>query len=368
MNKNKILITIFIIILTLPALDAIFRFSPIQQLFEKRQLSPKPDFPKSVANLKTFPQKYENYFNDNYGFRKTFIAANSYLMDNVFNESPDARAVRGKDDWLFFDNHGSLLDAAGKAYISDKLIARGIEHFYRNWQEAKAQNIEYVLVIAADKSTIYSEYLPDYINVKNNHRIDKFLKALQKKYPNFPVVDLRATILEAKKHETVYHKTDTHWNELGAHYGYMEIMNFLKKNNPEILIHPRADFVAKNDRFYRGDISDIMGVKTENIDYYLVPKFRKNGFKIDPTDADQKLFHHPIFRGNVDENLPILFVYKDSFFDNLIEYFDESFARSYFINEFPCDINYELIKNYRPNFVIQQFWEDRLEWVLNQCK
>src|SRR3989338_6714146 len=75
---------------------------------------------------------------------------------------------------------------------------------------------------AADKTSIYPEFLPNYIKVSNkNHRIDKFIKILRKKSADFPLLDLRPILLEAKKNEIIYHETDTHWNARGAHYGYV---------------------------------------------------------------------------------------------------------------------------------------------------
>ena len=356
MRQNKILTLLFGLILLLPALDMIFHFSPVKELFEKRLPTPKPQFSLTAD----YPQNFAKYFDDSYGFRKTFITINSKIMDKLFNESPDARAVIGKDGWFYFDNYNSLVDAAGKADLSDELVMRGVESFYKNWQMLRSKNIDYLLVIAADKSTIYPEFLPDYIEPKGPHRIDKFLKALKALHPDFPVLDLRPILLAAKKNEIIYHKTDTHWNKRGAHYAYMEIAKKLG-----IKPHSRSEFFNKEDELIRGDISDIMGVETTNLNYDLNPKFV-------PTIREEKnpaleKFYKPNFLVNENQNLGRLLVYKDSFFLNLIDLISLHFSSSIFINEFPCDLNYETIKNLRPNLVIQEFWEGRVEVVLSQC-
>lgn len=358
MKKNKFLIIIFALILALPALDTLFNFSPVKDLFEKRLPVEKPQFSFS----KDYPQNFEKYFNDNYGFRKTLISLNSKIMDKIFDESPDARAVMGKDDWFYFDNHNSLLDATGRALLSDELVERGVESFYRNWQKMRAKNIDYLLVIAADKSTVYPEFLPDYIKPSGPHRIDKFLNALLKKYPDFPVIDLRPILLEAKKRDVIYHKTDTHWNKRGAHAAYMAIAKKLK-----ISAHPRSDYFNKEDDMIRGDISDIMNSEARSQDFSLSPKFKSAFRKIAPSKKEFDQFHLPDFYVNKNSDLPVLFAYKDSFFGDLLDFTSEHFSRSFYINEFPCDLNYEIIKNYRPNLVIQEFWEGRIEVVLNQC-
>jgi hypothetical protein len=360
--QSKFLTITFALILALPTLDSIFHFSPIKDLFEKRLPAEKPQFSFS----KDYPKNFEKFFDDNYGFRKTLIAINANIADDIFNESPDARAVIGKDGWLYFDNENSLLDATGRATLSDDLVARGVESFAKNWQKMREKNINYLLIIAADKSTIYPEFLPDYIKPSEPHRIDKFLDALRKKYPDFPVLDLRPLLKKSKKMaegtELIYHKTDTHWNRRGAHYAYLEIAKKLNLK-PQL----REDFFNKEDDMIRGDISDIMNSESRHLDYSLAPKFKESHFVVPATNEEIEKFHRPMFYANKNKNLPIIFVYKDSYFGDLISLVSEHFSRSFYVNEFPCDLNYEIIKNFHPNVVVQEFWEGRIEVVLNRC-
>jgi hypothetical protein len=294
-------------------------------------------------------------------------------MDDVFNESPDVRAVKGKNDWLFFDNENSLLDAAGKAVLDQNLIDHGVEVFAENWRKMRAEKINYLLVIAADKSTVYPEFLPNYIkpSAEGTHRIDKFLSALLKKYPDFPVLDLRLILKKAKEKEILYHQTDTHWNRRGGHYAYVEIMKNLAKNNHKnfnFKPHLRDDFVEKEDELIRGDISDIMNSDAQNLSYDLLPKFKPNAYFFDAAKEYQEKFHKPIFLANKNQNLPIIFAYKDSYFGDLFLYVMEHFSRGYFINEHRCALDYEAVKTFYPDVVIQEFWEGRIELILNRCQ
>lgn len=365
--KNKFLTLIFALILLLPALDSLFHFSPVKELFEKRLPVAKPQF----SFTKDYPRNFEKFFDDNYGFRKTLIAINADIADDIFDESPDARAVIGKDGWLYFDNHDSLLDATGRAVLSDKLVERGVESFARNWQEMRKKNIKYLLVIAADKSSVYPEFLPDYIKPSEPHRIDKFLNALKKKYPDFPVLDLRPILKKAKEKEIVYQKTDTHWNRRGAHYSYVEIMKMLG-----IKPHFRDEFINTEGGLIRGDISEIMSSDAMNVNFELEPKFPVT-FEYALTQhspreefVKQKMdrFYNPTVYRNSNKNLPVAFVYKDSFFGDLAAFTAEHFSMLFSANEFPCDLDYEIIKNFHPNVVIQEFWEGRVGVVLSECR
>ncbi len=360
MNQNKFLVIFFILILLIPSLESVFGFSPIKELFEKRNALSKPEFSWS----KSYPAEFQAYFNDNFGMRKTLIYLNSFISDKIFSESPDSRAVIGKEGWFYFDNRNSLLDAAGKVDLDPILIERGVDIFYKNWQFLKSKNIKYLLVISPDKSTVYPEFLPDYIKPVSHKRIDKFINALTAKYPDFPILDLRPIMLEAKKNEIVYHQTDTHWNRRGSHYGYVAIMKKLGAKP-----HPRSQYVEVVSGDIRGDISDIMGLKNTNPDLNLVAKFNQSSSQVSPDIYPQEIrqFHRPVLFLNKNKNLPRLFVYKDSFFSNLFDYVSEHFSWSLYVNEFPCDLKFDSIKKFHPNSVIQQFWEGRIEEVLKNC-
>ncbi len=156
-NFNHILV-IFAAILVLPSLDNIFNFLPIKELFKKRTLKNNPEAPSNYQELTKYPQEFEAFYNDNFGLRKTLITLNSKIMDKVFNQSPSERALMGKGGWLYFDNYNSLADAEGKMFYDQKILENGVAALIRNWQELQKNNIDYVFVVAADKSTIYPEF------------------------------------------------------------------------------------------------------------------------------------------------------------------------------------------------------------------
>lgn len=365
MKQNKFLIISFALVLVIPTLDSIFKFSPVQELFEKRKEVAAPKVPQSLADLIAFPKSFDAFFNDNYGMRKTLIAMHSALMDKVFDESPSARVVIGKEGWYYFNNYNSVLDAQGQATISDELIARGVEHFQKNRKEVENSGMTYLLIIAADKTSIYPEFLPDYIKPTplGNHRIDKFLDALKAKYPDFPVIDARPILLQAKLKEKVYQETDTHWNRRGAHATYMEMMKKLK-----ITPNPRSKFNDVAEEWIKGDISDIMGNGASNLNYELAPKFKETIHPVSATEFEKKKFHNVTIFSNDNKNLPRLFVYQDSYFGDLFRFVSQHFSYAFFTNQYPCDIELETVKKYHPNVVMQEFWEGRVEVVLNTCK
>jgi len=48
---------------------------------------------------------------------------------------------------------------------------------------------------------------------------------LREENPEIQLIDVRRELIEAKKNQQVYYKTDTHWNQRGAFVGYSKIIN-----------------------------------------------------------------------------------------------------------------------------------------------
>ncbi len=229
------------------------------------------------------------------------------------------------------------------------------------------------MVIAADKSFIYQEFLPDYIKIAEKHRIDQLISAILAIEPNFNLIDLRPIMTKAKQKEIIYHQTDTHWNRRGAHYGYLAVMNYLnKKNNSlNLSIDDRSKFINLENEKYSGDIAMIMNLNLANINYDIQPKFVPN-FIIDQKLSEQikqefGSFKEPIIFTNKNKELPKLLAFRDSFFNDLAGFFANNFSTTLLISEQPCKIDYQKIKFYSPQVLIQQFWEGRVEEIANKC-
>jgi len=239
------LIAVFAAIIALPGLGALIglgkAFDPV---LESRHAEPPPRFemlkygPVSIptpANLRSFPVMFEPYFKDRHAFRREAMEA--YLWSRVHGfatvsqesrrnkrdvdakpgfESTLPGVVLGKDGWLFL--------AAGRSFEGYRHVIPmtfdQLEQCRLDLEEKqsrlKAHGIDFLLVIAPDKGTIYPEYLPGYARAADApSRLDQLLEHMRAR-SSVQVLDLRPTLFKAKEQHQVYHKTDSHWNEFGA--------------------------------------------------------------------------------------------------------------------------------------------------------
>jgi alginate O-acetyltransferase complex protein AlgJ len=88
------------------------------------------------------------------------------------------------------------------------------------------------ILIGPNKGTIYPEHLPDWAKPASPNATDALIAGTGV----LRYVDPRATLLSAKAHhqEPLYHKTDTHWNSLGAGLAFQFFARQVGTAAPEI--------------------------------------------------------------------------------------------------------------------------------------
>jgi alginate O-acetyltransferase complex protein AlgJ len=166
--------------------------------------------------MKTACSHYTNYFNDNFGLRNALLRLNSIIKYDLLGVSPNPQVIIGKNGWLFYNAEREIEDYRALTQYDAATIlawAKTLE-MKRIW--LKSQGVQYFFVVAPNKSTIYSEFLPDeYTKVRKKTFIDELVECVEKN-TGVTIIDLRPVLLAAKSKELLYLRTDTHWNEYGA--------------------------------------------------------------------------------------------------------------------------------------------------------
>jgi len=385
-NKiNLSIIIVSLLLLFLPFCLKTYNFDQNILLVEKRILNKKPKF--SIQNLEVSFQKFEKYYNDNFGLRKFFIKSNAKIMDDVFNTIGDekSKVIQGVNNWLFYTAWNVVEDFQGKIKLDTEKLNKFTDYLTTTRNKLKASNIEYIFVISPKKESIYPEFLPDFIiqNKTDSYpsRLDQIMTNLKTKDSSFPFLDLKYEILKNKKDHILYRTTDTHWNDLGAFFGYQQIINFINSNTQykAKLLDLNNDFKLTTEMTTQGDLSAILNLKIEYKNYLLKLKNKKSTsaslktkttligiidiFKYQNLDQVQITYSK-----NKQKDLPKVLIIHDSFIAHyLTEEFMESFNEVTFVWAHPCEINVEEIKKQGFNIVIQQTAERYIGGFINKC-
>lgn len=270
-RKNSIfLVIVFFICLWLPFVFSDKKGGKVS-LTENRTLATFPDF-SSIHGLRS---GLENWINDNVGFREQFSKMNVFLNYNLFHTSPTEKVIIGKNGWFFYTPDNNIDIARGTYPLTQEMLENIKSNQEKIQSELKKRGIEYVLVLTPSKTSIYPEMINGCDCSTRQTPIDIVTDYL-KKNTTINVINTKPALLEAKKDETVFFKTDTHWNYEGAYIGYKTLAQNLYQNG-FISVPPIS--VEKVLDTHKGEFSAMMG------DVDLLPAERINVTKINNPKA-----------------------------------------------------------------------------------
>ena len=347
-------VAFIMILLFLPVFQMTFKILPDRKTTDNRQLAKKPRFSEwNLQAIAKYTKEFETFFNDNFGFRNSLIHLHATLLYDFFKETPVPHVIIGRDGWLFHSS--GLSDFFGTTQFSPAEL-KSIEAKIAKLQgEFKKRKIDFIVILAPDKHTIYPEKLPDELIKKRSHKtradqLDELLTGMGIKF-----IDLRIE-LKARKLGSpgpLYYLTDTHWNNLGAFYGYKKINDAIRKEYPAIPSRSLDDFkIELKDNLSEGDLATMISmdgnIKDSFVNFY--PKVAPKARKVKSDYADMSIiFEIP------NNKLPVLVAFRDSFSTALVPFMSEDFSRSVFLWQHNVDLS--IIDKEKPDIVILEFVE-----------
>ena len=286
---------------------------------ENRNLAKAPGWPKNFDEVKTFSQRFMVFYRDHFGFRNSLIRG-AAIGEFHGGMGPDInnRIIVGKDSWLFYSKDEKYIADRGLDPFSDADLVAWQELLERRRKWFTDHGYPFIVVIAPDKQTIYPEYLPDqFARTSTPSRLDQLISHLKQTHSPVQILDLRPALLEAKKHQQVYLKTDSHWNDYGAFIVYRVLLDAIGQALPGRKFVPQtlAEFVAVNAT-RSGDLAQDLDLYFE---YHEETKLLVRGDLYADPDRLKALFNHPYTDGP-NPNAPRLLMYNDSFAASLMQF------------------------------------------------
>jgi len=311
---------------------------------------PTFDLKDPVTSLKRF----DNYYKAHFGFKKTMVNSYIKLKTSVLHENPlPNRVVIGKEGWYFLGNHNNELlnDSFGNFKFSEAELETIKDHVHTIRTNLKARGIEFYIVIPPNKDRVYAEKLP-YKLQQGKTRLE-VLKAYLNKELNFNIIDLRDTLLTNKNNGLLYYKTNTHWNDLGAYIAYQKTLKIIDSERSIPTTH-RLEFNLEHQPVDRGDITEMINIESKETGIAFI---KKTTSKVEPITSTYGYSHFKNPNGKKK-----LLMYRDSFANAWIKFFNESFAESIYLRDYT--VNYDFIEQQKPDIVIFEIIERNLSAVL----
>ncbi|MBF0633659.1 MAG: hypothetical protein HQK85_03275, partial [Nitrospinae bacterium] len=225
LRRRIAILILFCASIYMPLVAGLFGESGGVSQVENRFLAQMPRMELNRDSINTFPTRFEKYFSDNFGGRLAFIAGYSHLCYSL-GVSPTKNVIIGKNGWLYFGDENEIKSYRKTNPFNAAQIAkwRWKMRLIKGYLETRG--VKLVFLIAPNKSSIYPEQMPGNINVAGKTGgFDQLSNVAGELGIEF--VDPRNALVERKKRDDVYFRTDTHWNDLGAFVSYDLLMKSL---------------------------------------------------------------------------------------------------------------------------------------------
>jgi hypothetical protein len=329
---------------------------------ENRVLAAKPIF--DLKKMDAYPAAYEKWYNDHFLGRNRILRLHHLMSYSLFSKSPIPQKVAiGKDGW-FFETDKERAFFNGTFTRSDEEINQLVQELRLRTEEYAKMGIKFYVFFAPMKQEIYPEKLPAYYRRSPNGTLtDKIIAAI-KKDTSINFIDCKEGLLQQKKIQRLYHKTDNHWNAVGGYYAYRTIISRLSVDFQELEAIPLTHIEFKTEINNGGNLAIMMGVDFIKYEEDFKPvilkakakEAAKRNYPIPPGFV--KAGEYEMGFEQTDTELPKMVFIRDSYGEVLMPYLKENFSRSLFIfDAWQYGFNKEIMEAEKPDIVVLEIFE-----------
>ena len=289
-------------------------------------LAPSPSLTKAGGFNLSFLNDTSDYFADRFAGRQELVTADAKLEAALFGESAEEKVILGKDGWLYYKS--TLDDYQGQNLLSDRALWSAAHCLALMQEYAQEQDVSFLFTVAPNKNALYPEYMPDRcLRTDAPGNSERLYDALRQE--GVPFADLKAAFLAEDR--VLYHRLDSHWNNLGAALAHDTLLDALGKDAERFYLPDRFTAVQDHD----ADLYQMLYPAGTEKDVQLYPD-RAWSFSYDRpirSAEDQTIFT------SCDGQNGALLMFRDSFGNTLHTFMAESFGAACFSRAMPYDLS-----------------------------
>lgn len=307
-------------------------------------------------------------FKRNFPLKSDLFNVYAKIKTDIFDTNPlHKKAIDIKNGWKFLGNDFSnvLSESKGMVVFDDEELERIKENLLNRKKWLNEQNIKFYLAVGPNKHTIYGDMIP----IKKDDRptkmqqLDSLCKAI-----NINYIDL-GDQFPKENAPRLYHKTDSHWNDIAGYYAFSSSMKIITKDfkDETFNIFSIDDFDIKTVNEPIGDLNEMLQLPKNEEWIHLFPKSPLKAVMQEKTLQIPFGYHKDPHmyetRYTADINDLKLMVMNDSFFGYYGKYLAENFGNSLFIWNYIFDK--ELIASEKPDILYQEIVERDIDLLMD---
>jgi len=238
---EKILILVLLIMLVLPAIQKEHPFIKIRDLSGDFVLKQKPSFNWNDWFSGKFQITYDQYLEENIGFRNFLVRLINQLDYSIFKKTHAEGVVVGKENQLF--EYDYIRAYIGRDFIGASIIDKKIKKIKFLQQYLKKEtNTDLILVLEPGKASIYHELIPKrFLDTKRpNTNYDSFVAKAREHNIRFIDFNNYFKLLKERVDYPLYPKYGIHWSIYGMSFAADSLINYIEHirqiDIPEVFI------------------------------------------------------------------------------------------------------------------------------------
>lgn len=330
------------------------------EVLENRRLEKLPGIPRTVVDWQEWPQKFDSYYQDHFGFRYPLLSSYRHLK-YYLQDSPIPSVFYGsRPNWLFYDSirdGSSLDDYRNVSQYTASQLEGSVKRIVNTARWLRRQGIAYIFVLAPSKQYIYPQILPEHIRrLPRANVVGQLLDALAA-HPEVQVLDLRPVLQRRARERLLYYQADTHWNHYGANIAQYALAQRLQVLFPDRLVpYLYAEKEFTDSAEYFGDLSLFMGIPEYFTEFEVKPNFPTCSNRYSPV---QPVYGETFSTHCVADGLQAV-IYRDSFFTAMQPFVSTYLGNATYINgRLKRRDAIETLEKLHPDVVIEE-WIDRV--------
>jgi hypothetical protein len=239
--------------------------SKSMSLLENRKLAQRPDL--NTDNLLTgeYSKRFEQYYNDQFPMRDSFIETNALINKNFFRQNIIEDVYVADDGYL-------LSQIAEVTPVDAKKTASRINELADHLAK---KNISVYTALMPNKSTMMENKFPDYFPSYGQKNMDLLYKELGK--ASHPI-DSRATLAKHMNEDYMFFYSDHHWQAKAAFYAYQNVMSEINANEQiDDKVYQYTDYTwnLSGKPFFGSDARKTTSANAKKTDTILVANLKE---------------------------------------------------------------------------------------------
>jgi alginate O-acetyltransferase complex protein AlgJ len=216
-----------------------------------------PPLPRSYADWREFPRRFDAYLGDHFGLRRILIQLYASLS-HIALRSGNADVLVGRDGALFIRNNSMLQQSAG-LILRQASIDQTADLLAHMQQALAASHVPMLVAMPPNSATVTPDLLPKWArNQGVPTEYDRMLAAVTAR--GIKAIDLRPPERAARRYGSVYAKYDTHWLIRGALAAFNAIAASTGRASWQLT---EASALAAPSMFPGSDLARMLGISAD---------------------------------------------------------------------------------------------------------